>query len=725
MTPVIYKATGVILKAMGTVIHSHIRVHGREHLSDHPTLFVPNHFTRAETFLLPYALYQYHRPEQVRCLASSELFVGKLGDYLHSLGALSISHLFRNRIIISDLIAGRHNWVIYPEGLMVKNKKVVDKNGRLVIDSPQGKKAPRTGSAVLALKGEWFRQAIKREEKRRSGLAHNILNRFELQEKEVADLNITITPVNITYYPLRPAENPISRIGSLLLKDLPESLSEELQVEGKLLLNADIDITFCPAIDLGQYTRRYRPLFSLPLIEMETKINWLVGLARKGLTRRFMRTIYENTTVNLDHLFAYYLYHSPTTLLSLPHLRAFLVMAAQFLHRHAKNGHAPKRFFSFNRHPSVDEKLVEILIAKEYPPLTEILSFAEKEGILVRDGEDYRIEEEFLKRYQPFHLVRLENIFQVMLNEILPLRPLVRYLRRLIRKSLPALEKKMNSCILKMDRRIYLRDYRAYFEEGVSKGRSRGAPFYLRSRRRRIGIVLSHGYKANPREVQDLGKFLSRRGYAVYGIRLKGHGTAPSNMKEIIWEEWMRSYQRGIAAVAADFDQVIFGGFSTGGLLALLAAARYPHLVRGVFSINAPVKLQDIKARFVPAINVWNDLLEKTHIQRGKLEYVEDIPEFPDTNYRRNYLKGVEELGKLMKICYRELPSVISPTMIVQARQDPIVDSRSAQMLHRRLRSPKCLQYVNMDRHVIVRGDGSEAVFKFVSDFIEEGIRQN
>jgi hypothetical protein len=119
-------------------------------------MFVANHFTRSETFFVPYIIYK-ETAKQSRTLADSKLYFGLLGKFLNSVGAISTKNDKRNNIILGDLIKGSHNWIIYPEGSMVKNKLIIRKN--LFISNTPARTGPvRTGSSVLALKSQLLRQ---------------------------------------------------------------------------------------------------------------------------------------------------------------------------------------------------------------------------------------------------------------------------------------------------------------------------------------------------------------------------------------------------------------------------------------------------------------------------------------------------------------------------------------------------------------------------------------
>ena len=123
MLDFVYSSSGFMLKVIDTILQTNIHVHGEEHLKKSvPTLFVANHFTRFETLMMPYVI-DTRSDRKIRSLADRALFTGLLGTYLKHSGALSTADKHRNVIIEGDLMSGRNNWIIYPEGFMVKNKK--------------------------------------------------------------------------------------------------------------------------------------------------------------------------------------------------------------------------------------------------------------------------------------------------------------------------------------------------------------------------------------------------------------------------------------------------------------------------------------------------------------------------------------------------------------------------------------------------------------------------
>ncbi|MCH6552005.1 MAG: alpha/beta hydrolase [Planctomycetes bacterium] len=110
-------------------------------------------------------------------------------------------------------------------------------------------------------------------------------------------------------------------------------------------------------------------------------------------------------------------------------------------------------------------------------------------------------------------------------------------------------------------------------------------------------------------------------------------------------------------------------------------------------------------------------------LANGHYRRSNDRTESPDINYEVDYLVGVRELRRAVRACRKSLPQVTAPALIIQAEGDPLVGPKSATVLERRLGSRvKMLSRLESDRHVIVRGDGSEGVFDAIAEFIREQV---
>ena len=87
------------------------------------------------------------------------------------------------------------------------------------------------------------------------------------------------------------------------------------------------------------------------------------------------------------------------------------------------------------------------------------------------------------------------------------------------------------------------------------------------------GVLLLHGMSDSPYSLRALGEALNQRGYHVIGLRLPGHGTAPSGLKYVRWQDMaaavelaMEQLYSGLGSASSALHII---GYSTGASLAL------------------------------------------------------------------------------------------------------------------------------------------------------------
>jgi alpha-beta hydrolase superfamily lysophospholipase len=85
------------------------------------------------------------------------------------------------------------------------------------------------------------------------------------------------------------------------------------------------------------------------------------------------------------------------------------------------------------------------------------------------------------------------------------------------------------------------------------------------------GVLLLHGMSDSPYSLRALGQTLNEHGYHVIGLRLPGHGTAPSGLRYIKWEDMAAATRLAMNHLAdqAGPKPVHIIGYSTGAPLAL------------------------------------------------------------------------------------------------------------------------------------------------------------
>jgi len=194
------------------------------------------------------------------------------------------------------------------------------------------------------------------------------------------------------------------------------------------------------------------------------------------------------------------------------------------------------------------------------------------------------------------------------------------------------------------------------------------------------GALLLHGFTGSPASMRPLGEWLAGRGVTVIGPRLAGHGTSWEDLETVRWQDWEREADAALADLADRCRDVIVAGLSAGGALALHLAARRPQKLRGVVVINPLIRRPDFA--LAPVVR----LFRRTVAGIGN-----DIrkPGQDEVAYDRIPLKGINQLGKLLRVTYAGLPSVTLPLLIFVSAEDHTVKPVNSERLAKRVGSER------------------------------------
>jgi len=151
----------------------------------------------------------------------SSFFSGKMQDFMDNVGAVSTADPHKDKIFINALLTDGHPVIIFPEGQIIKDKKIIEK-GKYIIYNTGIRRPPHSGAARIALLTEFIREKL-RTYKTRNDMASvaRIASRFDFSVNDLEKIirkETYIVPVNITYYPVRARENALSRLAGKFSK---------------------------------------------------------------------------------------------------------------------------------------------------------------------------------------------------------------------------------------------------------------------------------------------------------------------------------------------------------------------------------------------------------------------------------------------------------------------------------------------------------------------------
>jgi len=710
-----------------------IKLHHDEGQVDAGDIFLFNHFARFETFIPQYLIYK-ENGAYCRAVAASEFFAqdDAMASYLRSVGAVPNNHPRLLPFLATEILRGR-KVIVFPEGGMVKDRRVQDRHGRYSIysRSARERRKQHRGAAVLALALEAFKLLLHHAE-RSGNLAwiDEIAERLEFDDAagllEVSRKPATIVPANITFYPIRVSDNLLLKGMELFNRGLSRRASEELLIESNILLrDTDMDIRLGSPIAVDEHWSWWErkllqraadrlpeldDVFALP----EHIGGWDTKVLARRLRRRserirdlYMQEMYANVTVNLSHLASkviFQLLDGQVQQVEKQLFHCMLYLCVKYVQREP----------SANLHRSLlNPAAYGRLLDGDTEGLDQFLRNARSSELVSTSDEYYHFSDKLCEEHG-FDEVRLENVVEVYANEVAPLPSVTECARAAIRDAAMLDARSIAELRYDDQRRAYVWDKAEYSKprhaeiNAAQTAAADGDWFFYKpaSAVRNLCVVLVHGFLASPGELRDFGQRLADRGYTVIGVRLKGHGTSPWDLRERSWEDWFASVRRGYDIAAAYCERVCVVGFSTGGALALILAADRPAQLAGVCAVSVPIKFQNRNMVFVPLVHGANRLVRWMSSLEGVLPFRENASEHPHINYRHMPIRGLYELRRLVVELEKQLPLVECPVTILQGDDDPVVAPVSAQIVYDSIASEyKRLILVSSSRHGILHED--------------------
>jgi len=227
------------------------------------------------------------------------------------------------------------------------------------------------------------------------------------------------------------------------------------------------------------------------------------------------------------------------------------------------------------------------------------------------------------------------------------------------------------------------------------------------------GCLLVHGFTGTPKEMRWLGEYLSAAGHTVLGVRLAGHATQPEDMLRTRWQDWLASVEDGFNILSGCTRRIFVLGLSMGGVLGLLAAARYP--VAGVVAMSTPYQMpRDWRLRYLRVLS-----LVQPRVTKGGSDWRNPDAAKDHVDYPFYPTLALRQLSSALPVMRAALPSIRVPVLLAQSREDQTVAPFNVERIYSALgSSDKQIVWVENSGHVIIREPEREKVFDAALQFI-------
>ncbi len=198
--------------------------------------------------------------------------------------------------------------------------------------------------------------------------------------------------------------------------------------------------------------------------------------------------------------------------------------------------------------------------------------------------------------------------------------------------------------------------------------RTPAAPFaLLHPGRTKYSALLIHGLNDSAYYLKDIAQVLYARGMNVVTILLPGHGLNVEDMHQVKYQQWLREMRWGMRIAAQLGENVLVGGFSTGGVLATSAAIE-SKFVKGLLLFAPAIEVQG-------PFNIGNRAAILTCLKYiNRLTFDNDIAENP-VKYKTRSANSVCQLDLLIWNLY----SLIGENMFL-SRTHKIIEKLAAKI---------------------------------------------
>lgn len=232
----------------------------------------------------------------------------------------------------------------------------------------------------------------------------------------------------------------------------------------------------------------------------------------------------------------------------------------------------------------------------------------------------------------------------------------------------------------------------------------------------RKGVLLLHGLTGAPGEMRLVGRRLARAGFAVSTPLLAGHGADRRTLLTTTWQDWLASARAAYHRLAAEVDEVYVAGICVGGALGLALCAEAP-AIKGaaVYSMTFEYDGWNMPkwATAAPLIQFFANLPGVR-----ALAYAEPYPyglkdlrlrdlasRSPDSlvpgGIDRMPVGSIYQMYRLCRHVERIGPGLVTPTLIVHAREDDMSHPRNAERLQAALGGPTDLMMLDDSYHMV------------------------
>jgi carboxylesterase len=226
-------------------------------------------------------------------------------------------------------------------------------------------------------------------------------------------------------------------------------------------------------------------------------------------------------------------------------------------------------------------------------------------------------------------------------------------------------------------------------------------------------VLLLHGFTGSSADVRMLGRFLQKQGYTCHAPQYKGHGVPPEELVHTGPDDWWEDVVTGYNFLKErGHEEIAVAGLSLGGVFSLRLGYKMP--VKGIIPMCAPMHIKSEEIMYQGVLEYAKEY--KKREQKSDEQIEQEMEAFKQTPM--NTLKALQELLAEVR---ENVDMIYSPTFVVQARHDEMINTESANIIYEEVESVvKDLKWYEESTHVITLGKEKEQLHEDILQFLEK-----
>ncbi|MGF7534215.1 carboxylesterase [Bacillus mexicanus] len=226
-------------------------------------------------------------------------------------------------------------------------------------------------------------------------------------------------------------------------------------------------------------------------------------------------------------------------------------------------------------------------------------------------------------------------------------------------------------------------------------------------------VLLLHGFTGNTADVRMLGRYLNERGYTCRAPQYEGHGVPPEELVHTGPEDWWKNVMDGYESLKSEgYENIAACGLSLGGVFSLKLGYTVP--IKGIVPMCAPMHIKSEEVMYQGVLSYARNY--KKFEGKNPEQIEEEMKEFEKTPM--NTLKALQDLIADVR---NNVDMIYSPTFVVQARHDHMINTESANIIYNEVETDdKQLKWYEESGHVITLDKERDLVHQDVYEFLEK-----